>query len=102
MKKSVLLSLAAVLLSCPFAFAEEGMGMDMGKEPTKEQRAKMAEHHEKMAACLRSDKTMKECHEQMKKACEESGSMCPGMGGGHGHMRGMMKDKSKDSSGQKK
>lgn len=43
------------------------------KAPTKEQRLKMAEMHEKMAACLKSDRTIKECRSEMMKSCEESG-----------------------------
>lgn len=35
--------------------------------PTKEQREQMAAAHEKIAACLRSDKPIDECHAEMKK-----------------------------------
>jgi len=62
------------------------------KGPSKEQRESMAKAHEQMAACLRSSKSMKECHEAMHAACEKNGGDCP-MGhmhgehehGGHGH-----------------
>ncbi len=37
---------------------------------TPEQREKMAVAHEKMAACLRSTKTLSECREEMKKQCK--------------------------------
>lgn len=43
--------------------------MDM-KEMTKEQRVKMADMHDKMAACLRSDRAMKDCHDEMKMSCD--------------------------------
>lgn len=51
--------------------------------PSKEMRDKMATLHEKMAACLRSDKAFAECRTEMRKNCEsmrgEQG--CPmGMG----------------------
>lgn len=35
--------------------------------PTKEQREQMAAAHEKIAACLRSDKPIDQCHDEMKK-----------------------------------
>ena len=37
--------------------------------PSQEMREKMAQVHEKMAACLRSDKTIAECHREMKANC---------------------------------
>ena len=53
-----------------------------------EQRAKMAEAHEKMAVCLRSDRPLKECHEEMMKACKEGMGKdgCPMAGHMDGHM----------------
>lgn len=47
----------------------------------------MAAMHEKMAACLRSDKTMAECRTEMIKNCRDTlgPDECP-MGMGHGHM----------------
>lgn len=41
-------------------------------EATKEQRDNMAKIHEKMAECLRSDKTLQDCHAEMKNSCHES------------------------------
>ena len=38
--------------------------------PTKAQREQMAAAHEKIAACLRSDKPIDECHAEMKKMHE--------------------------------
>ena len=38
--------------------------------PTKEQREKMAQAHEKLAACLRSDRPIDECHAEMMKMHE--------------------------------
>lgn len=66
-------------------------------EPSKEDRAKMAEMHMKMAECLKTDKPMKECHEEMMKACKDSmdKSGCPMMGMGKDHMM-MGKDHMKD------
>jgi hypothetical protein len=60
--------------------------------PSPEDRAKMAEAHEKMAACLRSNRPMKECRSEMKKAHKgmghvhecSMGDQCDGHGEGHG------------------
>lgn len=59
--------------------------------PSKEMREKMATMHEQMAACLRSDKAVATCHEEMMKACRETmgDKGCPMMGKRHDHM---MKD----------
>jgi hypothetical protein len=38
--------------------------------PSKEMREQMAAAHEKIAACLRSDKPMDQCHDEMKKMHE--------------------------------
>jgi hypothetical protein len=56
---------------------------------TKEQRQKMATIHEQIAACLRSEKPISECHEEAMKSCQDAMGKdgCPMMGGGmHGHM----------------
>ena len=51
--------------------------------PSKEMREKMAVVHEQMAACLRSDKTVADCHTQTLQACREmikNEKECPMMG----------------------
>jgi hypothetical protein len=68
---------------------------DTGNKPAKppqmtaEQRSKMAEAHEKLAACLRSDRPLSECHDEMMKSHESMGmgdcSMMHGKGMKHGH-----------------
>jgi hypothetical protein len=58
-------------------------------EPTPEMRTKMAGMHQMMADCLKSDKPISECKQQMMKDCpmmKENGR-CPMMG----EMDGMMK-----------
>ena|SRR6266581_737063 len=40
--------------------------------PSKEMREKMATLHEQMAACLRSDKPIADCHSQMMKSCQDT------------------------------
>ncbi len=57
---------------------------------SKENREKMAAIHEQMAACLRSDKAIADCHSEMRKSCKDLGpEACPMMSGmhhsGHGH-----------------
>lgn len=75
----------------------EDKGGKKGFEPTKEQREKMAESHEKMAECLKSDKAFEDCRGEMMKSCEEHMGKdgCPMMGHGHGKGKhhGMMKGK---------
>ena len=59
--------------------------------PSKEQRERMAEAHEKMAACLRSDRPAADCHREMMQACHDTMGPqgCPMMmGQGPGGMRG--------------
>jgi hypothetical protein len=54
---------------------------------SKETREKMATLHEQMAACLRSDRPLSECHSAMMKSCQEQlgSDGCPMiMGMGHG------------------
>jgi hypothetical protein len=70
-----------VLLSTP-AFSQHGGmhgKMKEMKELTTEQRKEMAAKHEKMAACLKSSKPMKECHEEMKGMMGKEGMNCPMM-----------------------
>jgi uncharacterized cupredoxin-like copper-binding protein len=52
---------------------------------TKEQRESMAAIHEQMAACLRSDKPVADCHKEAMKKCQETMGKdgCPMM---HEHM----------------
>jgi len=96
--KTAMMSLVVLfsLLSAS-AFSQENAKANASKGPTKEQREAMALNHEKMAACLRSDKDILSCHKEMRESCMKSGEEnCPGMGmgmgmGGKGKMRGMKK-----------
>jgi hypothetical protein len=94
-----------------------------GTELTKEERQAKIEMHEKMANmhkgmvdCLRADKPMAECREQMMKDCpmaksghcpmmDEMGGMMQGMGGmmggEHHGGKGMMKGNKTDKPKQK-
>ena len=75
------------------------------KAPTPEMRKKMVEMHQMMADCLKSDKPIKECKQEMMKHCpmmKETGH-CPMMGemdkmmGGHGGMgKGPKAEKGQD------
>ena len=51
----------------------------------------MAKNHETMAACLRSDKAIGECHDEMMKNCKDTDT-CPMKGhmGKHHGMKGDM------------
>ena len=95
MKRIVFTLLAATCFG-GLAFAE---AMKKHPEPTKEQRVKMAEMHEKLAACLRSDKPAHECHNEMMDSCRESKDACPMMGMMH---PGMMHHHEESEKAEKK
>jgi hypothetical protein len=72
-------------------------------EPTPETRQKMAEIHQNMAECLRSERPLAECRAEMGKSCQDmmAGAGCPmledmgpGMMGG-GMMQGAPASKPK-------
>jgi hypothetical protein len=63
------------------------------KDLSKDDRAKLAEVHEKMASCLRSDKPMKDCHDEMKKSCDEDKNCKDMMMHQMDHKKMMKKDK---------
>lgn len=52
--------------------------------PSKDTREKMAVLHEQMAACLRSDKPIADCRDEMRKNCQTTvgAQGCPMMGMG--------------------
>lgn len=90
-----LLAFAAPALAGHHEGPGKGAGKANGQGPSPEQRARMAEHHERIAACLRSNRPIGECqaemrasHAAMRKACEEAGEEClmghPGHHGGKG------------------
>jgi hypothetical protein len=58
---------------------------------SKESREKLAVLHEQMAACLRSDKSIADCHAEMRAACSASlnNMGCPSMGMGGAPAMGM-------------
>jgi len=68
-RHAVLACALALPLTAGTLFASEPEHHD-GPAPTREMREKMAATHEKMAACLRSERPIKECHEEMMKAHE--------------------------------
>lgn len=53
--------------------------------PSRDTREKMAVLHEQMAACLRSDKSVADCRDEMRKNCRATvgAQDCPMMGMGH-------------------
>src|SRR5689334_21364211 len=62
------------------AFGNLAIGAETASKPsgtkgppqlTTEQRQKMADLHDKMAACLRSDRPLSECHQEMMKGCKD-------------------------------
>ena len=61
----------ALLLGAGAAFSE-GPASQSHPTVSKEQRERMANIHEQMAACLRSDKPVAECHKEAMKSCQEA------------------------------
>jgi hypothetical protein len=93
MKQMMILVAGALLSFCAHAAdkpATQKSQADKTTEWTKDQREAMAKNHETMAACLRSDKSVTECHDEMMKSCQASDS-CP-MKGRMGMHHGMMRN----------
>lgn len=86
----LLLTIAFLSPALSFAKSTKGGGHAMKmEEPSKEMREDMAEHHEEMASCLRSDKAFSECHKQMMENCPMGkDGKCPMMNHGHGKSHG--------------
>lgn len=94
MKKLALLACILAILG-NVAMADDSMSksseakgpMKDTRKLTTEQRKTMAGLHEKMATCLRSDRPMSECHQEMMKGCKDTMGKdgCPMMGGRMGH-----------------
>ena len=79
----------ALLAVSSLAFATEA-STPATPAVSKEMREKMATVHERMAACLRSEKSLEDCHHEMMKSGESMhGHDCPMMGQhenmSHGH-----------------
>ncbi|MGZ3671380.1 MAG: hypothetical protein ACXVB9_08870 [Bdellovibrionota bacterium] len=70
-------------------------------EMTPAQREEMAAMHEKMAACLRSDKPIKDCHKEMMDTCKNAKNGCPMMKHMHGMKHEMMEDESAEKGESK-
>ena len=77
-----LLGMVAMLGGSALA-ADKGTTPAKTPQMTADQRSKMADLHEKMAACLRSTRPISECHDEMMKSCQETMGTggCPMMGG---------------------
>ncbi len=96
MKKFIPHLAVFAILASSLSFAQDNMESMKHPNMTKEMREKMATSHEKMAVCLRSDKDLQTCHDEMKKTCNEvMGGECPMMGGMM--HKGMMKNGKKKS-----
>ena len=86
MKSMTFVAFSLALIGNMAMAADEPMRPNWAKGPpvtSAEQRQKMAGQHEKMAACLRSDRPLPECREEMMKGCKEAMGKegCPMMGG---------------------
>jgi hypothetical protein len=77
-KRGKALVAALCVLAVGAAVAADDSPSDMHHAPpSKQDREQMAKLHEHMAACLRSDKTMRDCHEAVRKECQDTmGDKC--------------------------
>jgi hypothetical protein len=82
LQKGSVVATLALVLGASTAFSAEPTSH---AAPSKEQREKMATIHEQMAACLRSDKPIADCHKEAMKSCQDMMGKegCPMM---HEHM----------------
>jgi len=98
MKRIQFLVCAFIVLASFSIHAETTNQANATNNPTAEQRRKMADLHEKMAACLRSERAISECREEIKKDCKDAvvKEGCPMMEKGMGRGRRSMMDKSGD------
>lgn len=96
-RRGVLFAVASALLASGPVFAADPAAQGY-KEPTQEQRQKMAEAHRRMAECLASDRTWGDCHAEMHTSCQQhmgaqgcmaGGGMGPGPHHGKKMGRGM-------------
>jgi bisphosphoglycerate-independent phosphoglycerate mutase (AlkP superfamily) len=89
--KKILVTIASIALFNSVSFAKDAVKKtDTSVKPsatmTKEQREEMASAHEKMATCLRSDKALDECKQEMMDACKDKAGSCSMMSH-HGNMK---------------
>ena len=77
--RQALVAMLIVLGCAGGTFASAAMKHEC-PNPSKEDREKMAAVHEQMAACLRSDKSIAECHKDLAKSQHQMMQMmgCPG------------------------
>lgn len=110
MKTMITIMMMFAVLTGATAFAAEKT-KTQGKQDmqmTAEQRQNMAATHEKMANCLRSDKSMEVCRQEMMQSCKDmmGKDRCPmmgHMGKMHGMMgKGMMNQEQKKDEVEKK
>ncbi len=88
----VVLGTASIAFGAEKAKMTHNMDNMKHMEMTAEQRQSMAAAHEKMASCLRSDKSMEDCKMEMMSSCKESmGKESCSMMGDMDGMKGKMK-----------
>jgi hypothetical protein len=103
MKKYLVTAGMVLSLAGAVAYADTSSSKSSDKskgmsEMTKDQRQKMADLHNKMADCLKSDRPLSECRQEMAKGCQDSFGKegCPM--GHHKQMSGIKGDEKSDQS----
>jgi hypothetical protein len=64
--RGVMIACGAALLCATGSVLADEQDQSTRPAPTKEQREKMATEHDQIAACLRSDKAIEDCHAMMQ------------------------------------
>ncbi len=97
--------LLALLISAAASAEEKGMSAHSANHMagTPEMKNDMADMHQKMAECLRTEKSMQDCHGEMMKNCQDAKapghcSMMESMMNKGGMKHGKMKHKKADPS----
>jgi hypothetical protein len=89
MNTNIIISITTLLLSSSAFCADAPVSV--------ENRRKMAELHQKMSDCLKTEKPMSECHNEMMQGCDMMGkNACPMMGPMHGKMYQLKKKAAKE------
>lgn len=74
MKLILLVTIGLSITACSHRYGSKGHGCGqdckMDGVITPEQKKMMAEKHQKLADCLKSDKSVDDCHKEMKADCQ--------------------------------
>lgn len=92
MKTVLTICLVTAFIAPTHAHSANAPDPSKASAPSTADRETMAAAHEKMATCLRSNKDLQECHNDLRAQCQATmGSNCPGLQMGPGMGKGIRK-----------